>query len=80
MTSKNKRFGKIILGKEKEYPYNWIKNFLEYYAYTARQTASSHVTFRRKDYEPIIIVIHHNKVKRMYVKKMIKALKRQNIL
>ena len=80
MTSRDKRFEKIILGKGKEYPYDWIRIFLEHYGYTGRPTASSHITFRKEGYRHIGMVVHHDRVKRIYIKKMIQTLKKQNIL
>ncbi len=80
MTSREKRFEKIFLAREKEYRLEEIRNFLEFYGYMGKQKATSHVTFRKKNCEPIRLVVHHGKVKQYYVKQMVKILKKQHIL
>jgi predicted RNA binding protein YcfA (HicA-like mRNA interferase family) len=80
MTKKEKRFDKIIFGLRKEYRFEEILNFLDYCGYKGKQTSSSHITFRRNDYEPIIIVVHHNQIKKIYVRKMVRILRKQQII
>lgn len=80
MTSREKRFEKIVAARGKEYRFEDVCLFLEYYSYVGKQKASSHITFRRENCDPIMIVVHHNKVNQYYVKRMIKILKKQYIL
>lgn len=80
MTKKDKRFQQIIFGLKKEYRFEEIQSLLEYYGYTGRQEASSHILFRKKDYPSVNIVVHRNKVNQYYVKKMIRIFRKRQLL
>ena len=80
MTNQKKRFQKIIVGSLKEYPFEWIRNFLEYYDYVSEANASSHFIFRRKNCTHITIVVHHGYVNQYYAKRMIRQLAKEQIL
>lgn|GEM_PF-6814747 len=80
MTNRDKRFERIVAAREKEYPFEDIRRFLEYHGYEGRQKASSHVTFRREKCDPIIIVVHHNHVHQFYIRRMLKILTKQHLL
>ena len=80
MTSRDKRFAKIIFGNKTNYRYDWVKNFLEYYYFYPEKQGSSHIIFRRNPYPHITIVTHGNHVKRWYVKNAIKILRKFQII
>ena len=80
MTSREKRFEKIITGKAKVYAFEDIRNFLEHYGFKASKARSSHFIFRRKSYPHITIVTHKQNVKAVYVKRMVQILRDYHIL
>jgi hypothetical protein len=80
MTSREKRFSRIISGSFKSYRFSDIRNFLEHHNFVAEIKGTSHCIFRRNPYPHINIVIHHNHVKGCYVKRAIQILKEFDII
>jgi len=80
VNKKAKRFDKIIDGKQKEYVFTDIKNFLGFYGFEAEMSGSSHCIFRKKPFPHITIVVHNHRVKGYYVKRAVQILKSHQII
>ena len=80
MTSKEKRFEKIIQGKQKSYKFSDIKSILGHYGFRVENAKSSHFIFRHPNCPHITIVTHDNQVKQYYVKRAVEILKENQII
>jgi len=80
MNKRTKRFDRILGLEQKYYTFADVRNFLGYYGFEAERKSSSHFVFRREETTHIVIVVHHNLVKRIYVKDAIRNLKNYSIL
>ena len=54
--------------------YQTIKIFLEHFGYQLVNVKGSHFHFKQKDKPFIAIIVHHKKVKKIYLKRMLKIL------
>lgn len=74
MTKREKKFQEIIQSDKTAYDYGHVDAFLRYYGFDCESQGSSHYIYRRREYPHITLVVHHNKVKRWYVKRAVQIL------
>jgi predicted RNA binding protein YcfA (HicA-like mRNA interferase family) len=65
---------KSLLKEPPEVEYNDIEKVLEYFGWELRNVRGSHFTYYKEGYMPFVVVKQKNKVKRGYVRKLIKIL------
>ncbi len=69
MTNLKKRFCKLF--NKKEIPYHEIKTILNSIGYKLDRIKGSHYIFKKNNKELIRFPVHHNLVKRCYIKTII---------
>ncbi|MBU4480184.1 type II toxin-antitoxin system HicA family toxin [Patescibacteria group bacterium] len=74
MTQIEKLVEKILKTKT-DIEFSDFKKFLEYYEYKLIRKKGSHFHFRKLDSPFITIPVHNNKIKKVYLKEIIKIVK-----
>jgi hypothetical protein len=80
MTSREKRFHEILDGRQTDYRFADVRDFLVHYGFKAKMRGTSHVIFRKESYPHIPLVVHHNRIKGIYVKRAVQLLKAYEII
>ena len=73
MTKKEKRFLKL-LKTPKETSFGAIHTILNNFGYKLDRINGSHHVYEKENAEPIVIPVHKNMIKKIYVKKITKHL------
>jgi len=68
-----------LIKNPRELRFKEIETILYNYGYVLINSKGSHFRFKKKQFSPITIVVHSNKVKKWYVKDMCKILLAQLI-
>ena len=82
MNKRTKRFDRILSLEQQYYTFADVKNFLEYYGFEAEKKKLVTFCIQKRGNNPHrhCGFVHHNLVKRIYVKDAIRNLKNYSIL
>ena len=73
MTKRQKRLVRL-LNNPKDTTFSEIHTILNNFGYRLSRIKGSHFTFKKPKSETVVIPVHNNKVKKTYIKKIIKIL------